>query len=180
MGSDVFTALYLPVLLAEQINLSELIINALTVLISAVSAISVVVISVQQSKWARQERQQNKKNTWYHSEVISEDKIKRHIDVEMREILEDETLSKAEICEKLNEAMLDFFYRTVNYTAFFDLKPYNELKQKMMEAVDNMMYSVLMEDTPLDPNKADKFLEIYRMKIIYLFYEYDLNILNIQ
>ena len=43
-------------------NIAELIINSLTVLISAVSAISVVVLSVNQSKLAQKEKQQKKKD----------------------------------------------------------------------------------------------------------------------
>ena len=54
------------------------IIDLFAVLISAVSAVSVVVMSVQQTKRTRQEKQQDKKNTGYRSEVISEEKMKEH------------------------------------------------------------------------------------------------------
>lgn len=148
----------------------------LTVLISAVSAVSVIVMSVQQTKRARQEKQQDKKNSWYRSEVISAEKINEHIEVELTAILNNENLSKFQMCTELNEAMLSFFYRSVNYIAFFNLKKYNALKLKIMAEIDNIMYSVLIEEGALTPDKADKILEIYRMKLIYLFYDYEMSI----
>ena len=148
----------------------------LTVLISAVSAVSVIVMSVQQTKRARQEKQQDKKNSWYRSEVISAEKINEHIEVELTAILNNENLSKFQMCTELNDAMLSFFYRSVNYMAFFNLKKYNALKLKIMAEIDNIMYSVLIEEGALTPDKADKILEIYRMKLIYLFYDYEMSI----
>lgn len=152
------------------------IIDLFAVLISAVSAVSVVVMSVQQTKRTRQEKQQDKKNTWYRSEVISEEKMKEHIEVELSGILNNSKLSKFQMCTELNEAMLSFFYRSVNYMAFFNLKKYNALKLKIMAEIDNIMYSVLIEEGALTPDKADKILEIYRMKLIYLFYDYEMSI----
>lgn len=150
--------------------------DILAVLISAVSAVSVVVMSVQQTKRARQEKQQDKKNSWYRSEVISAEKMNEHIEVELSAILNNERLSKFEMCTELNDAMLSFFYRSVNYMAFFNLKKYNALKLKIMSEVDNIMYSVLIEENGLTPEKAEKILEIYRMKLIYLFYDYEMSI----
>lgn len=152
------------------------IIDILAVLVSAVSAISVVVMSVQQTKRARQEKQQDKKNSWYRSEVISAEKMNEHIEVELSAILNNEKLSKFEMCTELNDAMLSFFYRSVNYMAFFNLKKYNSLKLKIMSEVDNIMYSVLIEEGALTPEKAEKILEIYRIKLIYLFYDYEMSI----
>ncbi|MBR5773506.1 MAG: hypothetical protein IKY44_01515 [Clostridia bacterium] len=154
----------------------ELIINSLTVLISAVSAISVVVLSVNQSKLARKEKQQQKKDALYRSEVISERKLNEHIDVELDGILKNNQFTKLDKCKKLNDAMLTFFYRSLNYMAFFNLAKYNELKLKIMAEIDNMMYSVLMYEEELPEEKAEKILEIYKMKLIYLFHDYEMSL----
>lgn len=152
----------------------ELIISSLTVLISTVSAVSVVWLSRQQSKQNRIERRQAKQNSWYRSEVISEDKLRKHIDVEIKNIITNNKLNKKEMCSEINKAMLNFFYRSVNYMAFFNLKHYNSLKQKIMAETDNLMYNVLIESGTLSEAKAEKALEIYRMKLIYLFYDYEM------
>lgn len=157
-------------------NIAELIINSLTVLISAVSAISVVVLSVNQSKLAQKEKQQKKKDALYRSEVISERKLNEHIEQDLHGILNDNALSKHEKCEKLNGAMLSFFYRALNYMAFFNLAKYNELKIKIMAEIDNIMYSVLIDEEQLSPEKAEKILEIYKMKLIYLFHDYEMSL----
>lgn len=157
-------------------NVAELIINSLTVLVSAVSAISVVVLSVNQSKLAQKEKQQKKKDALYRSEVISDRKLNEHIEHDLQGILNDNTLSKQEKCEKLNDAMLSFFYRALNYMAFFNLAKYNELKIKIMAEIDNIMYSVLIDDEHLSHEKAEKILEIYKMKLIYLFHDYEMSL----
>ena len=152
----------------------EIIISSLTVLVSTVSAVSVVLLSRQQSKQAKIDRRQAKQNSWYRSEVISENKLRNHIDVEIRNIILNDKLDKKQMCTEINTAMLSFFYRSVNYMAFFNLKHYNALKQKIMAETDNLMYNVLIESGKLSEQKADKALEIYRMKLIYLFYDYEM------
>lgn len=157
-------------------DIVELIINSLTVIISAVSAISVVVLSVNQSKLSKKEKQQEKKDALYRTEVISDRKLNEHIEVELSGILKNNQLSKCDKCKKLNEAMLAFFYRSLNYMAFFNIEKYNELKLKIMSEIDNMMYSVLMYEDELSSEKADKILEVYKMKLIYYFHDYEMSL----
>lgn len=152
----------------------EIILSSFTVIISAVSAVSIVWMSRQQAKQTKLERRQAKQNSWYRSEVISETKLRNHIDVDIRKIITNKDLNKKEICTAINSAMLNFFYRSVNYMAFFNLKHYNTLKQKIMAETDNLIYNVLIENGALSDEKAEKALEIYRMKLIYLFYDYEM------
>ena len=161
----------------QTLSLSETldsIIGILTVLISVVSVVSVIVMQMRQTRYEQQAKRNEKKNSWYRSEVLSRERLSQHID-NLRNILFDKTLTKQEMCVGINEAVLDFFYQSVNYVAFFDLKHYNTLKQKVLSASDNIMHSILVEDTISD-KRADEIIEIYRMNLMYLFYEYEMKI----
>ena len=161
----------------QTLSLSETldsIIGILTVLISVVSVVSVIVMQMRQTRYEQRAKRNEKKNSWYRSEVLSRERLSQHID-NLRNILFDKTLTKQEMCVGINEAVLDFFYQSVNYVAFFDLKHYNTLKQKVMSASDNIMHSILVEDTISD-KRADEIIEIYRMNLMYLFYEYEMKI----
>ena len=161
----------------QTLSLSETldsIIGILTVLISVVSVVSVIVMQMRQTRYEQQAKRNEKKNSWYRSEVLSRERLSQHID-NLRNILFDKTLTKQEMCVVINEAVLDFFYQSVNYVAFFDLKHYNTLKQKVMSASDNIMHSILVEDVIFD-KRADEIIEIYRMNLMYLFYEYEMKI----
>ena len=152
----------------------DTVIGLFTALVSLASVVSVILLQVQQARLDRQAKHGEKKNSWYRNEVLSANKLENHVE-SLRSILNNPDLSKEQICNKINDTMLDFFYKSVNYIAFFDLRHYNELKQKIMAATDNIMYSVLIEDA-LTEEKTEKILEIYRMKLTYLFYEYDMKI----
>ena len=161
----------------QTLSLSETldsIIGILTVLISVVSVVSVIVMQMRQTRYEQRAKRNEKKNSWYRSEVLSRERLSQHID-NLRNILFDKTLTKQEMCVGINEAVLDFFYQSVNYVAFLDLKHYNTLKQKVMSASDNIMHSILVEDTISD-KRADEIIEIYRMNLMYLFYEYEMKI----
>ena len=161
----------------QTLSLSETldsIIGILTVLISVVSVVSVIVMQMRQTRYEQRAKRNEKKNSWYRSEVLSRERLSQHID-NLRNILFDKTLNKQEMCVGINEAVLDFFYQSVNYVAFFDLKHYNTLKQKVLSASDNIMHSILVEDTISD-KRADEIIEIYRMNLMYLFYEYEMKI----
>lgn len=176
LSNSILSAVFLSA--SEQtLSLSETldsVIGILTVLISVVSVVSVIVMQMRQTRYEQQAKRNEKKNSWYRSEVLSRERLDQHID-NLRNILFDKTLTKQEICVGINEAMLDFFYQSVNYVAFFDLKHYNTLKQKVMSASDNIMHSVLVEDDISD-KRADEIIEIYRMNLMYLFYEYEMKI----
>lgn len=152
----------------------DTVIGLFTALVSLASVVSVILLQVQQARLDRQTKHSEKKNSWYRTEVLSANKLENHVEA-LRKVLNDDALTKEQTCTKINDTMLDFFYKSVNYIAFFDLKHYNELKQKIMAATDNIMYSVLIEDS-LTEEKTEKILEIYRMKLTYLFYEYDMKI----
>lgn len=161
----------------QTLSLSETldsIIGILTVLISVVSVVSVIIMQIRQTNYEREAKRSEKKNSWYRSEVLSRERLGQHIEA-LRSILFDKSLTKQEICVGINDAVLDFFYQSVNYVAFFDLKHYNTLKQKVMSASDNIMHSILVEDVISD-KRADEIIEIYRMNLMYLFYEYEMKI----
>jgi high-affinity Fe2+/Pb2+ permease len=152
----------------------DTVIGLFTALVSLASVVSVILLQVQQARLDRQTKHGEKKNSWYRNEVLSANKLENHVE-SLRTVLTNPDLTKEQMCTKINDTMLDFFYKSVNYIAFFDLRHYNELKQKIMAATDNIMYSVLIEDV-LTEEKTEKILEIYRMKLTYLFYEYDMKI----
>lgn len=152
----------------------ELILSCFTVVISAVSAVSIVWMSRTQAKQNKIERRQARQNSWFRSQVISDEKLRNHINIEIKNIITNDKLNKKEMCTAINTAMLNFFYTTINYMAFFNIKEYNKLKHKIMAETDNLMYNVLIENGKLSSEKADKALEIYRMKLIYLFYDYEM------
>ena len=146
--------------------------DIITITITILNSLFVAYLSIQEIKREKMGRQESKKKWWYQSEVISEEKVNTHID-EIRNILFS-GCSKYEICEKLNDAMLDFFYTSVNYVSFFDIKYCDNLKGKIMSAVDQAMYSILSSEDEPSKRELEKIIKIYRMKIIYLFYEFDM------
>lgn len=146
--------------------------DVITPIITILNAFFVAFLSIREIRREKIGKLEGKKKSWYQSEVISDAKIRRHID-DMRDILMSGS-PKYETCEKINDAMLDFFYTSVNYVAFFDIKYCESLKSRIMEAADQAMYSILTDDDELTRREADKILKVYRMKIIYLFYEFDM------
>lgn len=161
----------------EGMSLSETldsVIGILTVLISVVSVVSVIIMQIRQTNYEREAKRNEKKNSWYRSEVLSRERLGQHIDT-LRGVLAEGEISKQEMCVKINDAVLDFFYQSVNYVAFFDLKHYNTLKQKVMSASDNIMHSILIEDK-ITRKRSEEIIEIYRMNLMYLFYEYEMKI----
>lgn len=149
------------------------VVNIITLIISGVSAASVFIMSFVEAQRSRREKLENKQTSWYQTEVLSPTKIDDHFG-DLKTLLHDGSLSKQEKCERLNEAMLDFFYNSINYIAFFNVNDCNELKQKIMVAIDDVMYSVLVADEPLSLREGDKILTVYRMRIMHLFYEFDM------
>ncbi len=148
-------------------------VNIITLVISGISATSVFIMSFVEAQRARREKLESKQTSWYQSEVLSPAKIDDHFS-DLRAILQDGTLNKQEKCERLNDAMLDFFYNSINYIAFFNVEDCNELKQKIMIAIDDAMYSVLVADENPPPRVGEKILTVYRMRIMHLFYEFDM------
>ena len=150
------------------------VIGILTVLISVVSVVSVIIMQIRQTNYEREAKRNEKKNSWYRSEVLSRERLSQHIE-SLRAVVFEKEISKQEMCVKINDAVLDFFYQSVNYVAFFDLRHYNTLKQKVMSASDNIMHSILIEDK-ISNKRAEEIIEIYRMNLMYLFYEYEMKI----
>ena len=150
----------------------DLFVNIATIILSFASVISFAVLQRSQNKHDHLMKKEEKKNTWYQSEVLSKAKLKSHVD-KMKLVLSDPELDHKEMCELINMEMQTFFNKSVNYIAFFDKKQYKILKQKIMAAVDNVMNSILLEKT-LQESQAEQILDIYQMKLNYLFYEYDM------
>lgn len=176
MGSNTFLNL-LAAQADQPLTLSEMlesIVGILTVLISIVSVVSVIVMQMRQTRYERENKRNEMKNSWFRAEVLSRERLDQHIDT-LRQILFVPNASKEAVCVQINDAVLDFFYQSINYVAFFDLKHYNTLKQKVMSASDNIMHSVLMEEH-ISEKRADEIIEIYRMNLMYLFYEYEMKI----
>ncbi|MBQ8320159.1 MAG: hypothetical protein IJX81_04695 [Clostridia bacterium] len=148
-------------------------VNVITLVISGISAASVFIMSFVEAQRSRREKLENKQTSWYQSEVLSPTKTNDHFN-DLKAILQDGNSSKQEKCERLNEAMLDFFYNSINYIAFFNVNDCNGLKQKIMVAIDDVMYSVLVADEKLPPREGEKILTVYRMRIMHLFYEFDM------
>ena len=146
--------------------------DILTLTVTIINSLFVAILSIRSIKNDRIAKRENRKKSWYQSEVFSELKIKNHTDIMEKILLE--SSSKLEMCEKINDAVLDFFYTSINYVAFFDIKYCENLKWKILSAADEMMYSILDSEEMLTPKETDKILKIYRMKIIYLFYEFDM------
>ncbi len=144
----------------------------ITLVITLINSLFVGVLSIQEIRREKRTKLENKKQAWFSSEVISDKKIQEHIS-NMSEVVFS-PLPKHEICQKMNDVMMDFFYSSINYVAFFNGKYCEKLKQKIMAAVDNAMYSILMANDNPSGKEKDKILKIYRMKIIYLFYEFDI------
>ncbi len=150
------------------------VVNIITLVISGVSAASVFILSFVEAKRSKLEKFEKKQNAWYEAEVLSNEKMNEHF-AELSNILKDTNLNKQQKCEKLNETMLDFFYKSINYIAFFDVDSCNALKQKIMMAIDDVMYAVLVEEEALSQREAEKVFTVYRMRIMHLFYEFDVN-----
>ncbi len=149
------------------------IVNIITLVISGISATSVFIMSFVEAKRSRMEKLENKQTTWYQAEVLSTTKSNEHFD-DLFGVLKNSDLNKQQKCERLNEVMLDFFYKSINYIAFFDVDSCNELKQKIMMAIDDVIYSVLVSEEVLTEREAEKIFTVYRMRIMYLFYEFDM------
>ena len=149
-------------------------VNIITLVISGVSAASVFIMSSIEARRSKLEKLEKKQTTWYQAEVLSPAKTNEHF-ADLARILEQSNLTKQQKCEDLNEAMLNFFYNSINYIAFFDVDSCNELKQKIMVAIDEVMYSVLVTEDEFTHRDAEKTLTVYRMRIMHLFYEFDMS-----
>lgn len=147
--------------------------NIITLVLSGISATSVFIMSFVEAQRSRRDKQENKQANWYQAEVLSPAKIDDHFN-DLHDILNNGNLSKQEKCEQLNDAMLEFFYNSINYIAFFNVDKCNELKQQIMIAIDDIMYSILIADENLPPRTGEKILSVYRMRIMHLFYKFDL------
>lgn len=145
----------------------------LSALAALVSAFGVFAVARSQSLQAEAEKQTQKKNTW-HKEMLSTEKIDVHAK-EVEQVLADHTLNKQEKCAALNTKMLDFFYNVVNYVSFFDLVQYERLKTGIMSAMDNVMFSVVFQENQPTEAELDKIMDVYKMKLTYLFYKIDID-----
>lgn len=147
--------------------------NIITLILSGISATSVFIMSFVEAQRSRRNKQESKQSNWYQAEVLSPAKIDDHFN-DLYDILNNNTFSKQEKCEQLNDAMLEFFYNSINYIAFFNVDKCNELKQQIMIAIDDIMYAILISDENLSPRTSEKILSVYRMRIMHLFYKFDL------
>lgn len=150
------------------------IVDIITLVITFVNSLFVAVLSIQNIKREQQEKINSKKKIWYETEVISAEKINKHIkDLEIA--LMGET-DKIKICEKINSVMLDFFYTSVNYVVFLNSKYCEQIKQNIMAAVDDIMYALVYNDEQITDKDKAKLLKMYRIKIMSLFYDFDIKL----
>ena len=150
--------------------------DIITLVVNILNSVFVAMLSLQEIKREKASKVTNKKKAWYQTEVISDKKLQEHLS-KVSEILYKET-SKVEMCQRMNEAMLDFFYTSINYVAFFDTRQCEALKKKLMAAVDAAMCDVLSSEGELTYKEKGKILNVYRINVMYLFYEFDMKIEN--
>ena len=72
--------------------------------------------------------------------------------------------------------MLDFFYSSVNYVVFLNAKSCEQIKRSIMSAIDDMLYAILYRDSELTERDKEKIIKVYRIKIMSLFYEFDIRL----
>ncbi len=148
--------------------------DIITLSVTILNSVFVAILSLQEVKREKSSKVANKKKAWYQSEVISDKKLQEHLS-RMNEILYKED-SKIQMCEKMNDAMLDFFYTSINYVAFFDTKQCETIKKKLMTAVDSAMNDILSCEGTLTYKEKTKILNVYRINVMHLFYELDMKI----
>ena len=129
----------------------DIIISAVAVCVSIFSAIAVRLVAQAQKEQAKIEEKSKKKDLW-HKEFLSSKQIEIHTK-ELEKILSSQTLNCQEKCTKLNKKMFEFFYNVVDYVSFFDQVQYEYLKTTVMEAIDNIMFSVAA--LPQNPSEEE-------------------------
>lgn len=145
----------------------------LAVITSIISAFAVRQVAKAQEAQAKIEEKNKKKDIW-HKEFLSTKRIESHTK-ELEKILLDQALPCQEKCKQLNAKMFEFFYNVVDYVSFFDQLQYEYLKTTVMEAIDNVMFSIAaMPHTPTG-EETEKILDVYRMKLTYCFYKMDID-----
>lgn len=150
--------------------------DIITLSVTILNSVFVAILSLQEIKREKSSKLANKKKSWYQTEVVSDKKLQEHLG-RMNEILYKEE-SKVQMCEKMNDAMLDFFYTSINYVAFFDTKQCENIKKKLMMAVDAAMNDILACDGTLTYKEKTKILNVYRIHVMHIFYELDMKIEN--
>ena len=108
------------------------------------------------------------KKKWLGSEVISEDKISKHIE-EVEKALCCSDIEKA--CGEVEKAMFDFFYDSVNYIKIIDNEQYTKISQEIMLAIDDILVTLLDSEDKLEQRDIDRIGKIYRTKLLKLFYK---------
>ncbi|MDE6201289.1 MAG: hypothetical protein K2M47_05375 [Clostridiales bacterium] len=149
-------------------------IDIITLALSAINSLSVIVIGVQTARREKKEKIKSKKKIWYKTEVISNDKINKHVQA-IEQVLNEES-DKLTMCQKLNSCMLDFFYSSINYIAFFNMKYCEQIKKEIMAAMDSVICAVVYSENKMSDRDKEKALKIYRIKIMALFYNLDLQL----
>lgn len=150
------------------------IVDIATLVLSVLNSIIVTALSIQSIRREKHEKINSKKKLWYQTEVISADKINSHIEA-LKTVLFNDS-DKLGKCEKINSVMLDFFYSSVNYVVFLNAKSCEQIKRSIMSAIDDMLYAILYRDSELTERDKEKIIKVYRIKIMSLFYEFDIRL----
>lgn len=145
-----------------------------SVIVSIINTIFVIVIGVYNIKSSKRDKVSHTKKMWFDTEVVSTSKIDEHLK-KMQEILYS-TSRLAEKCKRIDDAMLDFFYSSINYVHFIDADSCKKLKHDILLAVDELLLTVLYGGNTMSKREKEKVLKVYRIKFVYLFYELDMSI----
>ena len=148
------------------------VVDIVTLALSAINSLSVIIIGAQNIRREKKEKIKSKKKIWYKTEVISNDKINKHVK-DIESVLNEDS-DKLTTCQKLNSCMLDFFYSSINYIAFFNMKYCEQIKKEIMAAMDSVICAVVYSEKTMSSRDKEKALKIYRIKIMSLFYNLDL------
>ena len=154
-------------------DLFDIIISACAVIVSIISAIAVRSVAKAQESQAKIQEKSKKKDLW-HKEFLSTKQIEIHTK-DLENILASQTWTCQEKCTRLNKKMFEFFYNVVDYVSFFDQMQYAYLKTTVMEAIDNVMFSVAALPQSPSGEEVEKILDVYRMKLTYCFYKMDID-----
>ena len=101
------------------------------------------------------------------------DKIDLHLEELVKALQSKGTI--AEICEKIDQCMLNFFYNCVNYIYFINPDSCQKIKEGVLKAMDEVLFSVVSEDGELSVREIEKLSKMYKVKIAALLYELDMN-----
>lgn len=114
------------------------------------------------------------KKVWLNTEVLSRTKIDEHIK-KLEEHLSSDT-NIVDKCGLLDHDMLVFFYDSIDYIRMIEPKKYDEIKNNIMLAFDELMLMIIQTNNNLNDDEVKKAVKSYRIKLIKNLFELGIEI----